>query len=49
MGGSFPDDFLTYLEVIIGGEKDLLMCQDNPYNYGQSFANLMRQAGLSDA
>lgn len=35
--------------MIIGGEKDLLMCQSNPYNFGQSFADLMRQAGLSDS
>lgn len=48
LGGTIPDDWITYLEVIIGGEKDLLMCQDNPYNYGQSFANLMRSAGLSE-
>jgi hypothetical protein len=27
-GGELPDDFITYLEVIIGGEKDLLMCND---------------------
>lgn len=49
LGGSIPDDFITYLEVIIGGEKGLLMCEDNPYNFGSSFANLMRQKGLSDA
>lgn len=49
LGGQLPDDFITYLEVIIGGEKDLLMCQDNPYNYGPSFANIMKSAGLSDA
>ena len=24
------------------------MCQDNPYNFGSSFANLMKQAGLTD-
>lgn len=24
------------------------MCQDNPYNYGQSFVNAMKNAGLSD-
>jgi alpha-amylase len=47
LGGSFTDDFVTYLEVIIGGEKDLLMCQNNSYNYGQSFANFMSQAGLT--
>lgn len=46
-GGSIPDDFITYLEVIIGGEKDLLMCQDNFYNYGSTFAKYMADAGLS--
>lgn len=25
-GGDLPEDFITWLEVIIGGEKDLLMC-----------------------
>lgn len=25
-GGDLPDDFMTYLEVLIGGEKDLLFC-----------------------
>lgn len=25
------------------------MCQDNDYNYAQSFANKMRSAGLSDS
>lgn len=48
-GGDLPQDFVTYLEVIIGGEKDLLMCQaDNPYSYSTNFVNLMKQAGLSD-
>ena len=49
LGGSLPDDFITYLEVIIGGEKDLLMCQSNPYNFGQNFAEFMKQAGFSDS
>lgn len=47
MGGSLPADFITFLEVIIGGEKDLLMCQDNPYNFGSTFARYMSDAGLS--
>lgn len=34
MGGSLPSDFTAYLEVIIGGEKDLLMCNDNNYSFG---------------
>lgn len=33
-GGDLPSDFITYLEVIIGGEKDLLMCSDNDYCFG---------------
>ncbi len=40
---------MTYLEVIIGGEKDLLFCHDNPYNFGQSFVNIMKRKGLSDS
>lgn len=42
MGGKLPDDFTAYLEVIIGGEKDLLMCNENWYNYGKSFDNYMK-------
>lgn len=49
LGGSFTDDFITWLEVIIGGEKDLLMCADGEYNYGQPFARFMSEAGLSDS
>ena len=25
-GGELPEDFMTYLEVLLGGEADLLMC-----------------------
>lgn len=46
-GGELPDDFVTWLEVIIGGEKDLLMCNDGDYNFGKSFAGFMSAAGLS--
>jgi alpha-amylase len=48
-GGDYPADFITYLEVLIGGEKDLLMCNDGDYNYGKSFENKMRAAGLSES
>jgi alpha-amylase len=34
--------------VIIGGEAGLLMCNDNDYNYGKSFENRLKAAGLSD-
>eukprot|EP00455_Lapot_gusevi_P057805 TRINITY_DN994_c0_g1_i5.p1 TRINITY_DN994_c0_g1~~TRINITY_DN994_c0_g1_i5.p1 ORF type:complete len:629 (-),score=202.72 TRINITY_DN994_c0_g1_i5:126-2012(-) len=47
MGGSLPADFITYLEVIIGGEKDLLECQYNKYDYTRYFDDAMTSAGLS--
>jgi alpha-amylase len=48
-GGDLPDDWITWLEVLLGGEKDLLMCNPNSgYNYGQSLTGLMKAAGLSD-
>lgn len=49
MGGSLPSDFTAYLEVILGGEKDLLMCNDGWYNYGKSFDAKMKEVGLSDS
>jgi alpha-amylase len=49
LGGSLPDDFIAYLEVIMGGEKDLLMCNNSSsYNYGVPFEQLMKNAGLND-
>ena len=47
-GGELPDDFTAYLVVLFGGEKDLLFCHDNDYNYGASFEKKMKSAGLSD-
>ena len=35
MGGKLPTDFFTWFEVLLGGEIDLLMCnEDSGYNYG---------------
>lgn len=47
-GGDLPADYMTYLEVIMGGEMGMLMCNDGPYNFGKSFEDKMRAAGLSD-
>ena len=47
-GGELPDDFIAYLEVLFGGEKDLLFCNEGDYNYGASFEKKMKAAGLSD-
>jgi alpha-amylase len=50
LGGSLPDDFIMWLEVLLGGESDLLMCDPaSPYQYGADFAKKMSAAGLSDA
>lgn len=49
MGGDLPADFIAYLEVIMGGEMSLLMCNDGIYNFGKSFENMMAQAGLSQS
>jgi hypothetical protein len=29
LDGSLPDDFITWLEILLGGESDLLMCNEN--------------------
>jgi len=47
MGGQIPDDWNTYLEIIIGGEAGLLMCNENYYNFAKSFENEMKGQGLS--
>ena len=47
-GGELPDDFTAYLEVLFGGEKDLLMCGGGDYSYGTPFVNKLKAAGLSD-
>jgi alpha-amylase len=41
MGGSLPTDFIAYLEVLMGGEKDLLMCNEGPYDYGVSLQTML--------
>ena len=47
-GKELPEDFTAYLEVIIGGEKDLLLCGDGDYSYGHPFTKKLKAAGLSD-
>ncbi|KAI8899927.1 glycoside hydrolase superfamily [Globomyces pollinis-pini] len=45
LGGSLPDDFITYLEIILGGEKDLLACQYNSYNYYAYLTDKLKSIG----
>ena len=35
LGGKMPSDWVTWLEVLLGGEGDMLMCNvKSGYNYG---------------
>jgi len=48
LGGAMPADWVTYLEVLLGGEADMLMCNGNSgYNYGIYLENALLAAGWS--
>jgi alpha-amylase len=48
LGGSMPADWMTWLEVLIGGEGDMLMCNVNSgYNYGGYLESALYKAGWS--
>lgn len=50
LGGTLPSDFFTWLEIILGGEADLLMCNSQSgYNYGSSLVGQLAAAGFSDS
>ena len=42
-GGDLPADFMTYLEVLIGGEAQLLECQYGSYEYSVYFDDAMKK------
>ena len=46
-GGELPSDFMTYLEVLIGGEAGLLMCESGEYNFSFDFEQEMFNVGLT--
>lgn len=48
-GGSLPADFISWLEVIIGGEASLLACQDSDYNYYTYLDKAILREGLSSS
>lgn len=48
-GGDLPADFMTYLEVLIGGEAGLLECNYNSYQYTKYFDDAMKKSGLSQS
>eukprot|EP00475_Leptophrys_vorax_P043134 TRINITY_DN819_c0_g1_i1.p1 TRINITY_DN819_c0_g1~~TRINITY_DN819_c0_g1_i1.p1 ORF type:complete len:489 (-),score=127.58 TRINITY_DN819_c0_g1_i1:58-1524(-) len=48
LGGNLPADFISWWEVLLGGESDMLMCNANSgYNYGSATENLFKAAGFS--
>ncbi len=48
LGGKMPEDFITYLEVLFGGEADMLSCNVNSgYNYGGYLETALLSAGWS--
>jgi len=50
LGGTLPVDFITWWEVLLGGEADLLMCNaDSGYNYGAKLEEQLGAAGFSQA
>ena len=47
MGGELPSDFITWMEILLGGESDLLMCNaDSGYNYGGYLVSALTKAGF---
>jgi hypothetical protein len=43
-----PEDWVTYLEVLLGGEGDMLMCDPSSgYNYGSYLEDALYSAGWS--
>jgi alpha-amylase len=50
VGGELPSDFFTWLEILLGGEADLLMCNSGSgYNYGSYFTGQLSKAGFTAA
>ena len=44
-----PDDFITWWEILLGGESDLLMCNaSSGYNYGSALEDMFSNAGWSE-
>ena len=49
MGGELPGDFISWLEVLLGGESDLLMCNgDSGYNYGAYLESALQSQGSGE-
>jgi len=50
LGQELPGDFQSWLEVLLGGEADLLMCNGKSgYNYGAQLVQLLKDQGFTAA
>lgn len=50
MGGALPTDFVAWMEVLTGGEGDMLVCDTNSgYNYGGYLEGALVSAGFTEA
>jgi len=47
MGGSYPVDFFTWLEVLTGGEGELLV-RDSDYSFTTHLTSKLQEQGLTD-
>lgn len=48
LGGAFPADFIVWMEVLTGGEGDMLLCDPNSgYSYSKGLENDLLAAGLT--
>ena len=47
MGGSLPEDWFTWLEVLTGGESYLLVQSGSSYSFTTYFENKLKENGLS--
>eukprot|EP00042_Codosiga_hollandica_P037252 m.291163 g.291163 ORF g.291163 m.291163 type:complete len:859 (+) comp55093_c0_seq1:63-2639(+) len=49
LGGNFPPDFVVWMEVLLGGEAEMLLCDtDSGYNYGAYLVTAFQNAGFTD-
>lgn len=48
LGGSLPEDFLTWMEVVIGVSADLMACSGGPDSWYTNMDKLLAAKGFSD-
>ena len=46
-GGNLPDDFIAILEIAIGYESSILICNEGEYSYTQKFVEKLDNLGFS--